>query len=73
MGYLIYQTLYGAFISWFYHFLDSGAELCQIFCWFFGKFKQSKKHSEVIWPLAGKLVQIEGKDGMMGSLWEIAV
>ena len=48
MGYWMY---YSAFILWFDHFLDSGAEICQIFCWFFGKFKKSKRHSEIIWPL----------------------
>ena len=40
MGYLMY---YSAFILWFDHFLDSGAEICQIFRWFFGKFKNIKK------------------------------
>ena len=49
MGYLMY---YSAFISWFDHFLDSGAEICQIVHCFFGKFKKSKRHSEIIWPLA---------------------
>ena len=28
-----------------------GAEICQIFCCFFGKFKISKRHSEINWPL----------------------
>ena len=37
---------------WFDHFLDSGAEFCQIFRWFSGKFKISKRHSEINWPLA---------------------
>ena len=53
MGYLMY---YSAFILWFDHFLDSGAEICQIFRWFFGKLKKKKKsrrHSEIIWPLKG--------------------
>ena len=36
MGYLMY---YSAFILWFDNFLDSGAEFCQIFRWFYGKFK----------------------------------
>ena len=27
------------------------AEICQIFRFFFGKFKTSKRHSEIIWPL----------------------
>ena len=39
-------------LCWFDHFLDSRAEICQIFCWFFGKFKKSKRHSEINWPLA---------------------
>ena len=34
---------YSAFILWIYHFLDSGAEICQIFRWIFGKFKSIKK------------------------------
>ena len=50
MGYLIY---YSAFILWFDHFIDSGAEICQIFRYFFGKFKKkSERHSEINWPLA---------------------
>ena len=50
MGYLInvLKTLYGAVILSFDHFLNSGAEICQIFLCFFGKFKKSKKHSEII-------------------------
>ena len=36
---------------WFNHFLDSRAEILQIFGWFFGKFKKSKSHSEINWPL----------------------
>ena len=39
------------FILWFDHFLDPWEEICQIFCLFFGKFKKSKRHSEIIWPL----------------------
>ena len=35
---------------WFDHFLDSRAEICQIFRWFFGKFKAPKRHSEINWP-----------------------
>ena len=31
--------------------LNSWAEICQNFRWFFGKFKKSKRHSEIIWPL----------------------
>ena len=37
-------------LCWFDHFLVSRAEICQIFHWFFGKFKASKKHSEINWP-----------------------
>ena len=40
MGYLMY---YSALILWFDHFLDFWAEICQIFRWFFGKFKKIKK------------------------------
>jgi hypothetical protein len=43
MGYLMY---YSAFILWFDHFLDSGPEICQIFRWFFGKFK--KNHKDIL-------------------------
>ena len=32
-------------------FLDSRAEICQIFRGIFGKSKISKEHSEIIWPL----------------------
>ena len=39
-------------LCWFDHFLYSRAEICQIFRWFFGKFKISKRHSEINWPLA---------------------
>ena len=38
-------------ICWFDQFVDSGAEFCQIFCWFFGKFNILKRHSEINWPL----------------------
>ena len=34
---------YSAFILWFDHFLESGLEICQIFCWFSGKFKKNQK------------------------------
>ena len=40
MGYLMY---YSAFILWFDHILDPGAEICQIFIGFFGKFKKNTK------------------------------
>ena len=36
---------------WFHHLSCSWAEICQIFRWFFGKFKKSKRYSEIIWPL----------------------
>ena len=43
---------YSAIILWFDHFLDSEAEICQIFRWFFGKLKKkSEWHSEINWPL----------------------
>ena len=42
---------YSAFILWFDHFLDSGAEICQMFRWFFGKSVTPKIHSEINWPL----------------------
>ena len=40
MGYLMH---YSAFVLWSDHFLDSGAEICQIFCCFFGKLKKNQK------------------------------
>ena len=40
---------------WFNHFLDSRAEIHQIFAMVFWKFKTSKSHSEINWPLVGKL------------------
>ena len=48
MDYLMYLK---TFLLWFDHFLDPWAEICQIFRCFFGKFKKSKKQSEIIWPL----------------------
>ena len=39
----VLKTPYGAVILWFDHFLDSWAEICQIFSWFFGKFTNIKK------------------------------
>ena len=42
-------------LCWFDHFLVSRAEICQIFRWFFGKFKTSKRHSEINWPLGDDL------------------
>ena len=38
-GYLMHHS---AFILLFDYFLDSGAENCQVFCWFFGKCKKIK-------------------------------
>ena len=37
---------------WFQHLSCSWAEICQIFRCFFGKFKKSKRHSEINGPLA---------------------
>ena len=39
MDYLMYLK---TFLLWFDHFLDPWAEICQIFWWFFGKFKNQK-------------------------------
>ena len=36
----------------FDHFWYTRAEICQIFRCFFGKFKKSKRHSEINWPLS---------------------
>ena len=47
----VLKTLDGAVIFWFDHFLDSGAEIFQMFHCFSGKFKKSKRHSEINWPL----------------------
>ena len=60
----VLKTLYGAVILWFEHFLDFWAEICQIFRWFFGKFTKSKKHSEIIWPLACLINWTFDSDGM---------
>ena len=38
-------------LCWFDHFLDSRAEICQIFHWLFGKSMTLKRHSEIYWPL----------------------
>ena len=38
---------------WLDYFLDSRAEICQIFRWFLGKSNISKRHSEINWPLVG--------------------
>ena len=45
IGYLMY---YRAFILWFDHFLDSGAEICHIFHCFFGKFKISDYQKDIL-------------------------
>ena len=37
--------------DYFITILYSRAEICQIFHCFFGKFKVSKRHSEISWPL----------------------
>ena len=47
----VLKTLYGAVILWFDHFLDSGQKFVKFFVGFFGKFKTSKRHSEINWPL----------------------
>ena len=52
---------------WFDHFLYSRAEICQIFRWFFGKFKISKRHSEINWPLAHR----QKKSVFYGVSWNI--
>ena len=52
MDYLMYLK---TFLLWFDHFLDPWAEICQIFRWFFGKFKKSKRHSEIIWALRAQV------------------
>ena len=46
-------------LCWFEHFLDSRAELCQIFRWFCGKSMTSKRHSEINWPLKEALLGAE--------------
>ena len=38
MGYLMFKDI-GSLYFMIWHFLDSGAEICQIFRWFLGKFK----------------------------------
>ena len=43
---------------WFDHFLYPRAEICQFFCWFFGKFKTSKRLSEINWPFGGVVFTI---------------
>ena len=48
---------------WVHHFLDSRAEICQIFRCFFVKSMTPKRHSEINWPLvtskiSGKFLQI---------------
>ena len=55
MGYLILMY-YCAFILWFDHFLDSRAEISQIFYCFFVKFKTLKRHPEINWPLSWSIV-----------------
>ena len=48
----VLKTLYGAVILWSDHFLDSWAEIHQIFALvFFWKFKTPKSQSEINWPL----------------------
>ena len=40
-----------ALLCWFDHSLVSRAEICKMLCWFFGRFKIPKRHSEIFWPL----------------------
>ena len=44
-----YETV--SLFCWYDHFLYSRAEICQIFRRFFGKFKISRRHSKINWPL----------------------
>ena len=54
---------------WFYHFLESRAEICQIFGWYFGPNDDTKRTFEINWPLAAwtlllwviNLQQVTGK------------
>ena len=57
----------------FYCFLHSSsrAEICQIFRCFFGKFKKSKRHSEINWPLV--LVQFWDCFEIWSEIHEIIV
>ena len=51
-----YKKVKVLILCWFDHILDSRAEICQIFRWFFGKSMTSKRHSEINWPLASNVV-----------------
>ena len=42
MRYLMFKDTRVPLSYDFDHFLDSGAEICQISCWFFGTFKNQK-------------------------------
>ena len=46
----VLKALHRAIILWFDHFLDSGAEICQILYCFLENLKTSKRHSKIIWP-----------------------
>ena len=47
-----YLTCYKVPLSfWFNYFFDSRAEIHEIFSLFFWKFKKSKSHAEINWPL----------------------
>ena len=48
MGYSLYQSHYFVPLSCdLTVFLDSRVDICQIFHWFFEKFKRPKRHSEI--------------------------
>ena len=63
-GIIIHSCYYKKMLllCWFEHFLDSRAEICQIFRCFFGKFKISIWHSEINWPFPKSCFTIFGFD-----------
>ena len=50
-----YQHEKWSLIVWFNHFLNSKAEINQIFAFLFGNIRYKKSHSEINWPLAALL------------------
>ena len=46
---------------WFHCFLESRAEMCQMFLMFFGKFKTLENISEISWPLKEILHELDPK------------
>ena len=60
---------YSTFILWFDHFLDSGAEIFQIFHCFLRNLKKSKRHSEINWPLAGWFCTCKGSVLVLITAW----